>query len=438
MTTQAESEILTRTGPGTPMGNLMRQYWIPALKSDEVEADGDPIRLMLLGEKLIAFRDTLGRIGVMNHRCPHRCASFFFGRNEKDGIRCVYHGWKFDVDGNCLDMANVPPHQDFKHKVKAQAYKTAERNGLVWVFMGDQENVPALPEIEPNLLPEADVRIMLIQRECNYLQALEGDIDTSHFGFLHAGGINLEDISRDQISRYNITDRQPKYHMADTDWGTMYGAYRPAGRGQTYWRFAQFFFPFWTMPPDGDFADHIIARAWVPMDDTHTMFVHLSWINNKPGLRTDKSGNPLPGMAIGIDKLPNTSDWLGRHRTAANVTNDYRVDRAAQKKGNYTGINGIHLQDQAITESMGAITDHGFEHLSPSDEMIIQTRRRLVAAAREFDRTGAPPPGVQDPEVFLKARGGDFIAPNSLAWREAYNLQMRGSKDPTGRLLAAE
>jgi phthalate 4,5-dioxygenase oxygenase subunit len=386
MTTKADSEILTRPGPGTAMGDLMRQYWIPAAASSEITCDGDPVRLKLLGEKLIAFRDSSGRVGILDHRCPHRCASLFFGRNEEDGIRSVYHGWKFDVEGNCLDMANVPPHQDFKQKVKAKAYKTAERNGLVWVFMGDQAHSPALPDIEPNLLPETDVRIMFVQRECNYMQALEGDIDTSHFGFLHAGGVRLEDISLDAIAHFNLTDRQPEYHVADTDWGTMYGAHRPAGPDQTYWRFAQFFFPFWTMPPDGDFADHIIARAWVLMDDTHTMFVHISWMNNNPGLRTDKAGVPLPGMSMGMDKLPNSTDWLGRFRTAANASNDYNIDRAQQRSGNYTGITGIHLQDQAITESMVAITDHGCEHLSPSDEMITLTRRRLVVAAAPSPR----------------------------------------------------
>ena len=136
MTSMTDSEILTKVGAGTPMGELMRHYWLPALKSSELKADGDPVRLKLLGEQLIAFRDTSGKIGVMDHRCPHRCASLFFGRNEEGGIRCVYHGWKFDTDGNCLDMANVPPHQDFKHKVHAKAYKAAERNGLVWVYMG--------------------------------------------------------------------------------------------------------------------------------------------------------------------------------------------------------------------------------------------------------------------------------------------------------------
>src|SRR5262245_27910081 len=142
MTTARESEILTRVGPGTPMGNLMRQYWVPALKSSELVADGDPVRFRILCEDLIAFRDTQGRVGVMDHRCPHRCASLFFGRNEEGGLRCVYHGWKFDVEGNCLDMANVPPHQDFKHKVHAKAYKVTERGGIVWVYMGERQVAP--------------------------------------------------------------------------------------------------------------------------------------------------------------------------------------------------------------------------------------------------------------------------------------------------------
>src|SRR4051812_26955976 len=174
------------------MGDLMREYWIPAAMSSELKADGDPMRIMLLGEQLLAFRDTNGKVGMMDHRCPHRCASLFFGRNEEGGIRCVYHGWKFDTEGNCLDMANVPPHQDFKHKVHAKAYKTAERNGLIWVYMGDAAQAPDLPPIESNLVPEAQMEITLHQRDCNWLQALEGELDTSHVGYLHYGSVGAQ------------------------------------------------------------------------------------------------------------------------------------------------------------------------------------------------------------------------------------------------------
>ena len=197
MLTAANNEMLTRVGPGTPMGNLMREYWTLACLSSELKADGEPMRLMLLGEQLIAFRDTDGRVGIMEHRCPHRCASLFFGRNEEGGLRCVYHGWKFDVEGNCLDMPNVPPAQDFKHRIKAKAYKVVERAGFVWTYMGSRKEAPPLPNVEVLMLPEEERITRVHQRECNWFQSLEGDIDTSHFGFLHVGGVKTEDVDPD-------------------------------------------------------------------------------------------------------------------------------------------------------------------------------------------------------------------------------------------------
>src|SRR6266702_1950355 len=216
-----DSEDLVRVGPGTVMGGLMREYWLPAAMSRELEADGAPLRLLLLGEQLIAFRDSSGRVGVMDHRCPHRCASLFLGRNEENGIRCVYHGWKYDTEGNCVDTPNLAGQPDFKNRIKAKAYKSVERNGLLWVYMGARKKAPPLPELEATLLPESDVQISFVQRECNWLQALEGDIDTSHFGFLHAGGIEAEQAEEGHHGRYALLDRAPEYHVAETDWGTM-------------------------------------------------------------------------------------------------------------------------------------------------------------------------------------------------------------------------
>ena len=161
MTTAKEGEQLTRVGPGTVMGELMRCYWIPALMSSELVSDAPPIRLMLLGEKLIAFRDSRGRVGVMDHRCPHRCASLFLGRNEEGGLRCIYHGWKFDVAGNCLGMPSVPP-PDFKQKVKARAYGVTERAGVIWVHMGSRADAPPLPAFEILDLPEDEIRVTFI------------------------------------------------------------------------------------------------------------------------------------------------------------------------------------------------------------------------------------------------------------------------------------
>ena len=439
MTTASESELLTRVGPGTLMGSTMREYWIPAMLSSELKVDAPPIRLTLLGEKLIAFRDSAGRIGILDHRCPHRCASLFFGRNEDSGIRCTYHGWKFDVGGNCLEQPNVPSHMAFPAKVTAKAYKVEERYGIVWTYMGSRTEAPPLPCFEAVMLADESERNMFcVQRECNWLQGLEGDIDTSHFSFLHMGAMKPADVEPGAHGIYALINPAPEYHVADTDWGTMYTAYRPAETTSTYWRVAHFMFPFWTIPPDGNFADHVIARAWVPMDDTHTMFFHISWKKNTPGLRKKKDGAQIPGATMGNKYLPNDSSWFGRWRLASNATNDYLIDRESQRTESYSGIEGIHLQDQALTESMGDIVDHTFEHLAISDLMITRTRRRILQAARAAVE-GVTPPGVDNPEVFQGARGGDFISPNTIGWLQAYSDELRISQNPTGVLrIAAE
>ncbi len=215
MVTREENELLTRVGPGTPMGELMRRYWIPAAMSTELAPDAAPTRLMLLGEQLLAFRDSSGRVGILDHACPHRCASLFFGRNEEGGLRCIYHGWKFDVEGNCLEMANVPPHQDFKSKIKAKAYKAVERNGLIWTYMGQGEP-PELPQIEATLLAEGTATYNWMQRECNWLQVLEGDLDTSHTDFLHGGDVAPKSLSRPTIrGASRAINRSPEYEISE-------------------------------------------------------------------------------------------------------------------------------------------------------------------------------------------------------------------------------
>jgi phenylpropionate dioxygenase-like ring-hydroxylating dioxygenase large terminal subunit len=408
MLAKADSELLQRTGPGTAMGAFMRQYWIPAAKSEELVADGPPVRLMLLGEKLIAFRDSAGRVGVMDHRCPHRCASLWFGRNEAGGLRCVYHGWKYDVEGRCLDQPNVPPHQDFRDKVRARAYPAQERNGVVWTYMGPRKVPPPLPAIEAAMAPGA--QITFIQRECNWLQAIEGEIDTSHFGFLHAGHLDPDKLPRDDPSYYTVLNRTPDYHFAETPWGTMYAAFRDADAEHVHYRCAQYLFPFWAEIPQGELHDLVVARAWVPMDDTHTMFTMFAT-------------RPFPGVPL----LPNKTGWYGRYRAVANEANDYNIDRAAQaRKETYTGIapGFVHLEDQAITESMGPIIDYGFETLAPSDLMIAQTRRRMLRAVNDFSETGRAPPGVDDPEIFLGARSGQFLARRGADWQSEYRARL--------------
>ena len=426
----SNSEAMTRVGPGTPMGELMRQYWLPALSSNELKLDGDPVRIVLLGEKLIAFRDSSGRVGVMDHRCPHRCASLFFGRNEHDGIRCIYHGWKFDVEGNCLDMPNVSNGNEIKEKIHAKAYKALDRNGMIWVFMGPQDQVPPYPLLEAALIPEGEASIRFVQRNCNWLQALEGDIDTSHFGFLHAGSAEPEDFQDDHPMRHTVTNRAPEYHVADTDWGTSYGAYRLEENGSMSWRIANFVFPFWTQAPNSDFLTNVGVRAWVPMDDEHTMVVLISW-KKSTGAYTGmplKNGKAIPGFAPTIDYLPNTNDWFGRWRPIARWENDFEIDRDAQRQNIiYSGIKMVFMQDQAVTESMGGMTDHAFEHLVSSDQMIARTRRRVLKAALSLQDEGKLPPGVSNPEAMWRARSGTFHTEAHEDWQVAYEKNLKNA-----------
>ena len=442
MLSMEHNDILTRVGPGTPTGELMREYWIPACLPEELKPDAPPTRLKLLGEKLIAFRDTEGRIGILDHRCPHRCASMFYGRNEESGLRCAYHGWKFDVEGNCLDQPNLPDDQRFTDRVKAKAYKVAEKGGLIWVYMGKRQVPPPLPALEVLSLPDDERIVMCHMRDCNWLQSLEGDIDTSHFGFLHAGAVQPDDVDPNTMHRYGLLNRTPRYHVKETDWGTMYDAYRPANPGNSFHRFAHFMFPCFALVPDGTFGNMIQATLSVPLDDSHTMTYVLAWSKRDIALRTLKDGSPIPGAGLTRDFLPTTTDWLGRWRLKANRDNDYLIDREEQASGkSFSGIQGIGQQDQAMVESMEGpqegIVDRGFENLAASDRMIAITRRRIIAAAQAHQKDGTVPSTVDRPELTRGARGGSFIAADSVDWLDAYAEELRKAQSPAGFLLQA-
>jgi phenylpropionate dioxygenase-like ring-hydroxylating dioxygenase large terminal subunit len=416
MLTADDNEVLGRVGPGTAMGSLLRQYWIPALMASELpEPDGAPVRVRLLGEDLVGFRATSGQVGLIQNHCPHRGASLFFGRNEGEGLRCVYHGWKFDRAGACVEMPGEPPESNFASKVRARAYPCVERNDVVWAYMGERPTPPPLPDLEPNMLAPGECVVQKVLRQCNWFQALEGDVDTSHVGFLHLGGLKPQDVRPGSFDYYLLADRAPRYEVADTEFGTTYGAYRPAEADTCYWRIAHFLFPFYTMIPTGVLGAQILVRAWVPVDDAHVMFWSLGVPRSRGGAGT---GNAAALATAGLEFRPDTSDWLGRFRLSQHAGNDYRIDREAQRTKSFTGIAGIHQQDQAITESMGALVDRTQEHLGSSDEMVIRTRRRVLRAAAAWRDKGEVPPGVDEPGVY-RYRSGGVILPRDADWRAA-------------------
>jgi phthalate 4,5-dioxygenase oxygenase subunit len=409
-----ENELICRVGPGTPMGNLMREYWVPAMLSKELPTpDSDPVRVLLLGERLIAFRDTNGKIGLLAHNCPHRGASLFFGRNEEAGLRCVYHGWKFDAAGNCIDMPNEPAESDFKQKVKATAYPTQERSGIVWAYLGPRTTPPPLPDLEANTLEGATATAF--QLDCNWLQILEGDIDTTHVGFLHYGGLKAEEQIPGSFSDYQLRQKPAHFEVIDTPGGVAYGARRPGPEGQHYWRIAQFAMPFYTFTPPGVLGVKKNNGARVPMDDYHTM----TFFMNVGPRRAPGQG---PQGPIFPESLPNTTDWYGRFRFKQNLDNDFMIDREVQRQntGNagFTGISGILMQDAAMTTSMGPIMNRTTERLGSTDAMVIQVRRRLLNAVKAHMERGLTPPGVDNPDVYRVRSGGVFL-PVGVDWVEA-------------------
>lgn len=422
MLSREDNDLLTRVGPGTLMGALIREYWIPVLQSAELEPGGRVKRVMLLGERLIAYRTRSGDPGLIAEFCPHRGASLYFGRVEEAGMRCVYHGWKFGRDGQCLEMPNEPPDSAFAAKIRHTAYPCVERGGVIWTYMGPATRQPRLPELEWTLLPAAQVFISKRVQGCNWFQALEGGIDSSHISFLHAP-LRAEDADvvreLDRASfgvgaAVQTADPAPRFAVVDTDYGVLIGARRARGDGQHYWRITQFLMPFHTMPPTDAEGRIVQSHMWVPMDDTNVVNWMVTWHVDRPLTREELAPHVEGKGSHVIEYAPATSEPYGDIRTAANRSNDYGMDWEVHRTRMFCGIPGFGVQDQAIQESQGPIVDRTQEHLGTSDAAIIQVRRRLSNAARLLRDQGAPPPG-RDPASFL-VRSASLVLPPGADW----------------------
>jgi len=372
-----DNDLLCRVGPGTPMGELFRRFWLPALMPFELaEPDCPPVRLRLLGEDLVAFRDSMGRIGVVEERCPHRRASLYFGRNEDCGLRCVYHGWKFDVNGDCVDMPNERPETDFKHKVRLRAYSAAEWGGYIWVYMGPAERKPPLPEFEWAMLPPAHRWQRKWHYNANYMQGLEGELDTCHTTFLH----RVDDPGTLSPALVAATinwakDGMPRLDVRDTDYGYYYGSQRDIGDGRFNWRLTQWILPSNSIIPQPKWP--ISSRAYIPIDDENTFVFGTSFNPEAPLTEADRAYLET-GMGAAPELIPGTFEPV------VNSKNDYMRDLEAMRRGHSTGIPGINNQDRALVEAMGPIVDRENEHLGTSDVAIIQARRKLLRLAREL------------------------------------------------------
>ena len=389
MLRQEINELLTQTGPGTEMGDLFRQYWLPALLAEELPAnDSAPVRVKLLSERLIAIRDSEGRYGLMDEFCAHRGVSLWFGRNEEGGLRCSYHGWKYDVTGQCIEVPSEAANSTFCANVKLRSYPLVKIGDVLWTYMGDPEKTPPLPEYEWVHVPSEQTFTSKRLQESNWLQALEGGIDSSHVSWLHSGDIDSDPLFKGaKGNEYNIGDLKPFFEVTDSDGGLYIGARRNAEEGKYYWRITPWVMPSFTMvPPRGDHPVH--GHFWIPIDDENCWVFTFDYLPVR-ALTPNERQAMIDGYGVHGENIP------GTYRPVRNKDNDYLMDREAQRRGEaYSGITGIALQDASLQESMGPIVDRSKERLVATDSGIVKARAKLYKAALALREAGTTPPGV--------------------------------------------
>ena len=420
MLSAEENRVLTETGPRTPMGDVFRRYWLPALLSRELpQPDAAPVRVKLLGEEYVAFRDTNGRAAIVQARCPHRGAELFFGRNEECGLRCAYHGWKFDADGNCVDMPNVEAKvaERLKPRAGVHALHVAEAGEVVWAWFGAQQEAPPLPDFEFLAVPPEQRFVSKKFQQCNWAQACEGGLDTSHFSFLHAGirdgaKVGLHEAGNAPLKRgdnepvslarlrWMADDGAPRFSVLRHQAGLLLCAARDAAEGQLYWRMTQFLMPNHSLTPGNLPEDTCFANTWMPVDDTSCWIFCYAWHPERP--IGERERQRLQAGAAIFAEVDDHYVPLSRRE------NDYRLDRDAQRESSFTGIRGISEQDQAIADSQGGIADRTRELLVQTDLGVVRFREMALAAARDV-AAGKAPPGAEVPGAY-RVRSGDAVA----------------------------
>lgn len=408
----ADNDLLCRVEGEAPMGRLMRQHWLPACMSEEVaEVDGTPVRTRLLGEDLVVFRDSKGRVGVLGERCPHRGASLAFGRNEDCGLRCLYHGWKFGVDGEILEMASEPADSRMQN-LKHRAYPTAEGGGFVWVWMGEAGAVRPFEAPAWAPTPDTNIAIVKIHAACNWAQVLEGAIDSAHSSSLHSTNMPTAEVEGSTATETAwlrpSNDKAPRLEAELTPFGFHYAAIRRpivSLETQDYIRTTVFIAPFTVLIPPND--KYNLAQMLVPIDDENCMFYWVAW-HPTAGITQDAWRR----FCVAVPGVDLDADW----RKARNLSNNFLQDRAKMKAGDFTGIEGIPAQDMAMWESMGPIADRSEDHLGASDVAIVQFRRQMLAAAKAV-AAGQPAIGTEAGVRHIDLASYEGLTPKGVDWR---------------------
>jgi len=417
MLTAADNELLVRTGAGTAMGEYFRRYWQPvALAAELAEPDGPPIRVQVLGEELVAFRDTQGRVGLIEPHCAHRGANLFFGRNEAGGIRCIYHGWKYDATGRCVEMPNVPPGTGYHGKIAIKAYPTREFGDLVWAYLGPSERTPAeIPHLEFGVLPASHRYVTKRLQQCNWAHSMEGALDTAHFSFLHmpapglASNENPNVAADERRMRWLRNDPLPQFTILEHDVGFVVGGSRQADGEELYWRITQFMLPAHSVTPSAMPGETYYGYSWVPITDEACWIYVYAWHPDRALAAEERARYAKGGYGQFAELGP---AFVPRR----NRTNDYLLDREDQKHRSFTGVRGVAEQDAMAQDSQGLIADRTREHLTPTDVAIVRFRRLMLAGARAL-QAGEEPAAVQLPESY-RLRSGGALAPAKLSFAE--------------------
>ena len=430
MLSREENELLVRVGPESAMGKLMRLYWIPFLPGSDLAPDGQPQRVRLLGEDLLAFRDTEGRIGLVDHACPHRGAPLVFARNESSGLRCVYHGWKFDVDGRVVETPAEPNTSRMKNAIRIKNYPCVERNGFVWTYMGpDREAPPPLPNAEWNLLPPENVHISLRVQECNWLQAVEGEIDSAHAAILH-GRIDSRGAISDWVAK---KDLQPVFECVRQDFGMSIASRRVLDEQTWYWRVNQFVLPFYTLvPPQSKFPE-LSGHAWVPIDDENTLCIMFSYTPAQPLYEKTRvlfnqghAGRETGHASVNAYSPKPVSEPYAKYWTRFNPQNGFQFDYGAQTSTWFSGLPGLWVQDAACQSGVSPVFDRTKEHLGVSDTGINKTRRMLLETLRDLAADQKKPVRYDDPDLW-RVRALSLTLPSTQPWQQEGTKHMLAS-----------
>jgi phthalate 4,5-dioxygenase oxygenase subunit len=406
MLSREDNELLTRTDADTPMGNFIRRYWIPALLSEEIaQPDCPPVRVRILGEELVAFRDSRGRTGLLGEHCAHRGTSLFYGRNEECGLRCIYHGWKYDVDGNVLETPAEPAQRDFRKKLHHTAYPTQEAGGVIYAYFGPRDKMPLFPKYEWTQVPLNQTYATKCLLECNYLQGLEGECDSSHLSFLH----RTVDNARNQ-TLYK-SDTAPFYETEETDFGVRLIATRNAGNSQSYVRFSALVLPVYGCVPAGrptNDLDGYEIHTYVPADDTHCWRYDIGFRRSRP---------------VQEDEVHRRKQITPDYTRIRNARNNYLQDRKVQRSVNFTGIEDFLNHDACATESMGPIFDRTKEHLGVSDKAVIAVRKCLLSSVKAAQEGKEPPHLVHDDQRnwFPHVDCFAYLLPAAVPWRQHFD-----------------